>query len=425
MGANTTKWALVATAGAVLLAAGCGDDGGEGGDAGGGGAALAEQWRTPAVAHEPKDVWLPPLWVSGDVVVGISTDGVTGHDAKTGKAAWELAPPEGAGQPCAASPTVNDNGVGAVLFGPADVKPGDDSCAVLAVVDTASGELLWSEDLTAGDSAYPSADVIPVSVGEETVTVELIEDGLHRFSLDGEELPTPEVTVGEQCDDFYVDWRHSAGNLVAVVDCPDLTGAENHIAAYDAGSGEELWTAADFTDEDQPARVEILTDQPLTVATQERLLSFGEGGKVLTDLPLERPDGFLHLDPGDFTIRDSVLVTSYDDATNDFVGIDLTAGKELWKKEFDFAPHPLAPGSGSGGELVALQDGMNEEDSAMGEYLALWDARKGGEPSTEGMLPEKAGSAQAVATSDDGGALYVLAEPEVGEEALRIEAYRR
>src|SRR5688500_3864420 len=112
MGANTTKWALVAAAGAVLLAAGCGDDGGEGGDAGGGGAALAEQWRTPAVAHEPKDAWLPPLWVSGDVVVGISTDGVTGHDAKTGKAAWELAPPEGAGQPCAASPTVNDNGVG-------------------------------------------------------------------------------------------------------------------------------------------------------------------------------------------------------------------------------------------------------------------------------------------------------------------------
>ncbi|AKH84842.1 hypothetical protein AA958_24475 [Streptomyces sp. CNQ-509] len=425
MGANTEKRALLATAAAVLLAAGCGDDGGEGSDAAGGGAPLAEEWRTKAVAHEPEDVWLPPLWVTGDRVVGISTEGVTGHDAKTGKPAWELAPPPGAGQPCAASPAVNAGGVGAVLFGPADAKPGDDSCAVLTVVDTTSGKLLWSKDLTSGDSAYPSADVIPVSVGEEAVTVELIEDGLHRFSLDGEELPTPEVTVGEQCDDFSTDWRHSATSLVAVVDCPDLTGAENHIAAYDAASGEELWTAADFTDEDQPARVEILTDEPLTVATQERLVSFGEDGKVLTDLPLKRPDGYLHLDPGDFTIRDSVLVTSYDDATNDYVGIDLTTGKELWKKEFDFAPHPLAPGGGSGGELVALRDGMIEGEKAMGEYLALWDARKGGEPTTAGMLPENAGSAQAVASSDDGGVVYVLAEPEVGEEALRIEAYRR
>lgn len=425
MRANTKKWAFLATVVAVLMAAGCGDDGGKGGDAGDGAAELAEQWRTPAVAHQPKHVWLPPLWVAGDVVVGISTEGVTGYNAATGTPAWNLTAPEGADKPCAASPTVNGAGIGAVLFGPSGGRGGEEACSVLAVVDTASGKLLWSQDLTTGDRAYPSADVIPVSVGEKTVTVELIEDGLHRFSLDGKELPTPKVTVGKQCDDFYVHWRHSARYLVAVVDCPKLTDAQNHLAAYDAASGEQLWTMADFTDEDRPARVEILTDQPLTIATQERLVSFGEGGKVLTDLPLDRPDGHLHLDPGDFAIRDSVLVTSYDSAANDFVGIDLTTGAELWKQEFSFAPHPLAPGSGAGGELVALQDGVLQGKNAMREYLALWDARKGGEPPTQGMLPENAGSAQALATSADGGVLYVLAEPEDNKEALQIQAYRR
>ncbi|UGQ13889.1 PQQ-like beta-propeller repeat protein [Yinghuangia sp. ASG 101] len=425
MGAGTKKWALLATAVAVFTAAGCGDDGGGGREARDDASALVEQWRTPAVAHQPKDVWLPPLWVSGDVVVGVGTEGITGYDAATGSVAWELPTPEGAGKPCAASPTVNGKGVGAVLFGADGGRGGGDPCSVLAVVDTASGKLLWSKDLTTDDRAYPSADVMPVSVGEETVTVELIEDGLHRFSLAGGELPVPEVTVGKQCKDFYVDWRHSAKYLVAVVDCPQLTGAENYIAAYDAADGKELWTQADFTDEDQPARVEILTDDPLTVSTQERLVSFGEGGKVLTDLPLDRPDGFLHLDPGDFTIRDSVLVTSYDAAANDYLGIDLTTGQELWKQEFDFAPHPLAPGSGPAGQLVALQDGVLKGKNAMREYLALWDARQGGEPSTAGMLPENAGSAQALATSADGSVLYVLAEPEDNKDALQIQAYRR
>lgn len=425
MGASARNWALLGTAAVVLAAAGCGDDGGEGGDAADSGPELAERWRTETVDHRPQDVWLPPLWVAGDVVVSITTSGVTGHDAATGDVAWELAAPEGAGAPCAASPTVNGDGVGAVLFAPAGAQAGGDACSVLGVVDTASGELLWSEDLTAGDSAYPAAGVMPVSVGEETVTVELIEDGLHRFSIDGAELPTPEVTVGEQCDDFYTDWRHSARHLVAVVDCPDLTGAENYIAAYDAGSGEELWNVPDFTEEDQPSQVEILADEPLTVATQEQLVSFGEGGKVLADLPLDRPDGYLHLDPGDFTIRDSVLVTTYDDATNDYVGIDLATGKELWKQEFDFAPEPVAAGNGSGGELVAFQNRAVEGVNATGERLALWDARQGGEPKAAGVLPQDMGSAQALATSADDGTLYVLAEPEVGEEALRIEAYKR
>ncbi|WBB64263.1 PQQ-binding-like beta-propeller repeat protein [Streptomyces sp. WMMC500] len=416
---------MLGTAAVMLAAAGCGDDGGEGGDAADGGAELAERWRTESVDHRPEDVWLPPMWVAGDVVVSITTSGVTGHDAATGKAAWELPAPEGAGAPCAASPTVNGKGVGAVLFAPAGAQGGGDACSVLGVVDTASGDLLWSKDLTAGEDSYPTADVMPVSIGEESVTVELLEDGLHRFSIDGGELPTPEVTVGQECDDFYVDWRHSAEHLVAVVDCPDLTGAENYIAAYDSGSGEELWNAPDFTDEDQPARVEILADEPLTVATQEKLVSFDEDGKPLADLPLDRPDGYLHLDPGDFTIQESVLVTSYDDATNDYVGIDLATGKELWKQEFDSPPHPLAAGNGPDGELVGLQDRVIEEENALSEHLALWNARKGGEPATKGVLPEDTGSPQAVATSPDDGTLYVLAEPEVGGEALRIEAYER
>jgi outer membrane protein assembly factor BamB len=383
---------------------------------------LERLWQTPAApAGTAFETYAPPVWATGDAVVAINGEGVTGYDPASGEERWTLPAPEGAEGPCAASPGVNGAGIGAILYRPAQA-PDPDSCSVLAVVDTTSGELLWSEDLTTAEGyAYPSATVAPVSVGVETVSVELIEDGLHRFSLEGgEELPVPEVPgAGGRCDDYYTDWRHTPTRLVAVSACDEMGGVANQVTAFDADSGEELWTATDVMGENDEVS-EVVSAEPLAIATDERVLAFGQNGSVTADLPLDRPDGYLDVEtPGSFAVLGSALVTSPDDSGQEFVGINLASGEELWKETLEMAPEPIAA---AGDHVATLYSDVPDGGTETYEHVGRLDFATGTHE-VAGVLPGDA-AGYPLALASEGSNVYVLREPDGDDGSMRIEAYR-
>ncbi len=430
MAGNTARNATLGGVALALLVAGGvvlmnqGGDADSSGDEAGAGDPLTEQWRTEAipVGEASADALSQPRpWATDQAVVAVAAGGVKGYDPATGNESWTLTPPEGADQPCGASPTVNAQGVGAVLFRPIDA-PEEDTCSVVAAVDTTSGELLWSADLTTPEYAYPGSSAVPVSVGAEAVTVELIEDGVHRFAVaDGAELPALEVPAHQACDAFYTDWRHSAAHVVAVTSCDELGGG-SELTVFDADSGAELWTVSDVIGADEDV-AEVLGDAPLTLTTADRLLSFGENGEngePLADLPLDRSDGYLDTDPGDYAIHDGALVTTVDESGQEFLGIDLTTGEELWQHSDGSSANALM---GTEGGVLSVYSGGSEDAAGIVDVVARWSGQQG--PGTvEGTLPEDAGFALAMAATD--AAVYSLAEPDSGEEgAVLIEAYER
>jgi outer membrane protein assembly factor BamB len=384
---------------------------------------MAELWHAEAVPTNVDVMLTPRLWVTDRAAVAVTSSGVQGFDPATGEPSWELPSPEGADVPCGASPEVNARGIGAVLYRPV-TAPAADVCSMLAVVDTASGELLWSEDLTTPDPEYahPAASGAPVTVGEETVSIELIEDGLHRFAIDdGSELPLPEVPAHQACDAFWTDWRHSATHLVAVTSCEEMaaTGEESQLSVYDAASGEELWTVADAVGADEDLAA-VLADAPLTITTADRLLSFGEGGEALADVPLDRAEGYVSTDPGEYAIQDSVLVTTIDDSGQEYLGIDLTTGEDAWQESREGPAEAFLGGSD---QVLVLYSDVVEETNAISDHMARLNGQDGA-LSVEGVLPEGSGFVLDMAAGDD--ALYLLAEPADGEDGTaRIEAYER
>ncbi|MGP3966632.1 outer membrane protein assembly factor BamB family protein [Streptomyces sp. 6N223] len=414
--------AALLVAGGMLLTAACGDSGEDAsGEDGAAADELAATWRTQPVTADDEALPQPRLWATDRAVVSVTSSGVRGYDPATGEDRWELPPPEGADAPCGAAPDVNAQGIGAVLYRPVNAAS-PDTCSVLGVVDTASGELLWSHDLTTPDPEYaaPGSSYTPVTVGEETVTAELVEDGLHRFAVaDGAELPVPEVPAQQVCEDFYTDWRHSAEHLVAVTSCDEMTEAESEITAFDAASGEELWTAPDATGADDDI-AEIVAGAPLTVTTQERLVSFGEDGQVAADLPLDRQDGYLAVEPGNFAVQGSTLVTTFDDSAQEFVGIDLTTGEEAWQKSPD---GPAEGFVGGDDHVLSAYSAVADGTGGAPTHIARLNAADG-TWTVEGVLPEDAGFTWTMAADD--ATVYVLAEPDSGGDGtLRIEAYER
>jgi hypothetical protein len=415
--------AALVTGGVLLTACGGSDDSGDSGDAGGDAGStseLASAWRTAPVAADDDAMPQSRVWATDKAVVSVTSSGVRGYDPATGEDSWELAPPEGADTPCGAAPEVNAQGIGAVLYRPVNAAS-PDTCSVLGVVDTASGELLWSQDLTTPDPEYasPGSYYTPVTVGEEAVTVELVEDGLHRFAVaDGAELPVPEVPAQQVCEDYYTDWRHSPEHLVAVTSCDEMTDAESEITAYDAASGEELWTASDATGADDDI-AEIVADAPLTITTQEKLVSFGEDGQVAADLPLDRQDGYLAIEPGDYGVQGSTLVTTFDSSAQEFVGIDLTTGEEAWQK----SPNGPAEGFVGGDDhILSAYSAVVEGTGGAPVHIARLNAADG-TWTVEGILPADAGFTWTMAATDT--TVYVLAEPSDEEGSVRIEAYER
>ncbi|MEO3752019.1 PQQ-binding-like beta-propeller repeat protein [Streptomyces sp. B6B3] len=333
-------------AGVVVFVNATGDDNGGGASDGGGNEggqpvnAAESQWRT-----EPKPdgggafvsaVDSGQVWVADEVVVLLTGSGVWGFDRDSGEELWKLAGPEGTDVlPCSASWDVNAQGVGAVLYPPADDQAEEPNCTVLAAVDTTTGEVMWRKDLTkpGDDGVGELGGAVNATVGDEVITASL-EERFHRFSIeDGEELPLPEVSPSP-CPGESPGMSNIGELVVLHHDCyADDEDGRDRITAFDADTLQTLWSSPVEPDLDLHPRA----SDPLAFSVEgywpERdswLRMYDDAGEVSGDIP----EGSDSLD-GPF-VTDSLvtmLAQGSDPEQRLARGFDPQTGARLWETE--------------------------------------------------------------------------------------------
>ena len=371
--------------------------------------ALAEQWRSADLSGWGDTDSVLRMWATDGPVVAVTTAGVWGFEAKTGKRRWKLQPPATSGAPCEAASTPNNHGTAAVLYGSGAERCGKD----LVVFDTHSGDVLWHKRVRAGEGSDPPR----VSIGDKAVTVDSGEErgGTHlRYSVDGDKLSLPAIPKGRNCPD-KTRWVQSPTYTLAESLCAD------QLFAFDTQSGKHRWTRS-LDGTHIPGT--IVADSPLSVASYvgdgKGLTTFTDKGKLQADIDLpgaisDRP----HL------IDDSVLVTQVDGDDARFVAVNLKNGDEVWRNS------SLIDGMAVGADddqllVLASIDARSKKHMPDGYDCQLVGLnRLNNEESDEGILPCAGVSStihDVVATDK---IVYVLADAREKDSAVRLTAYKR
>ncbi|RKN11604.1 hypothetical protein D7319_06730 [Streptomyces radicis] len=384
---------------------------------------LVEAWDAPPVraGADESDRRATRLWAHDSTVTLVSTAGVTGYDTVDGVPRWQVDPPMGGTRPCAASDATNSAGVGAVLYraeGAAspDATPAAD-CSVLAVIDTTTGALLWSERF---ERPVVAADAT-VTVGEEAVTVGLeatgAVEGFHRFAVGtGEPLafPAPPEDGGIplcQGGREPLSATHVGSRVAVLTRCggADDPGGERELSVYHADTGALEWTHP-VTD---PALglSGILAGDPVLLFQGDDLVAYAETGEEAWRLPRDR------VRPEMAAVTGEVLFTRESDTS--FAGYDLATGERRWSAELPSATQ-LFGVDGDGRPLLAHP--VNDD----GLRLFRLDAPDGAE-SPAGRVPlDPERSSDEVTVAFDGHQLYTLTPvTREGSEGLRLAAYER
>jgi outer membrane protein assembly factor BamB len=414
--------ALAITAAGSMVLAGCGDDGdADSGSDGSGGApdgALTQLWESPSTPAVNASGGSPiaTLWATESVVVEISNGGLRGLDPASGKASWEMPPPSGAGELCAFSPSLNEQGIGAVLFNTAE---GEDSCGLLAVVDANAGgaEPLWTQDVTPEDGLVSYA---AVSVAGDAVTATLGGTSLDRFSVTGEELPAPEVPGGAGCQEG-TEWIVGGERLLAVTQC-DIFEEVYQLTEFDAASGEQTWTLPEAPAGFDGATAVVPGDL-LSVQTEGgELLTFDDTGAITSELT-ENLDGTeIDVDffgPGYSVVHGSTLLAvGALGSSEERIGVDLATGSKLWQESF-------VGGTTVGGDAERVM-AVYGDDVDYTQQVESLDPQSG-KRTEVGALPDLEGEpfVSANALTVQGDTLYVqfTAEDDAGEQTVRTAAY--
>jgi outer membrane protein assembly factor BamB len=315
--------------------------------------AMTREWHTSSVGiGSQKDaiVGRLGLWPSASTLTHVTQGGVRGYDIATGKEKWVARPPKGAGTPCAGSAEVNDSGVGAVMYRHAAAAAADadadtdaangrsGNCSVVAAIDTRTGDVLWSKDLT--DPEEPaSASAVEVTVGAKTVAVNLRAGrAVHRYSAaDGDELSALKPPEKVACEDPRM--VHSAVSVVSLADCDDPDNA-GRMTVYDTDTGRVRWSTPVKSHRDLFAG-EVVADRPLTLyaAASSTLRTYSSRGELRHSIPMKGADAqgsTISLQDGHL-VGGSVLVTRVvaegEGLDGDsYAGYDLNTGARLWKR---------------------------------------------------------------------------------------------
>lgn len=413
--------------------------------------ALAEAWRAPTPAPESEaesaggaDGAVAALWAGDGTVTQLTPQGVIGYGDLDGAPAWEAPAPAGTAGICAASPSTNADGLGAVVYR-ASGEPGE--CSVLAVLDTGTGELLWRQDLTVGEPGVGPGPLPPekvrVTVGDSAVavTADRPDEGpddtgpvgpggpdeaaatsaFHRFAVaSGEPLAEPLPPQEVACPSAqHTLVRHAGQRVVALAECPEPNATEaRRLDVYHADTGEWEWShsAADPTFD----VTDVLTGDPVLLLQDEHVVAYGETGEELWRLPAGEAEGALverHT-----VVADEVLVAQHREPNGDpglaaFAGYGLADGARLWEAELPSDVRLLGLDD-NGMVLLAHQDGrqlaLSWLDPATGEERPAGEAELA-RPLAEGRL----------VLAHDPHQLYVMSAPEAGAERAHLHAFER
>jgi outer membrane protein assembly factor BamB len=392
---------------------------------------LAEVWQAPDAAGQlTGEDTVTRLWPGDSVVTRVSATDVTGYGTLDGQPVWQAEVPEGAETPCAASQSTNSAGLGAVLYRLPAHPPAADSaaasCSMLAVYDTESGALLWSDELPA--PADPGSSVPAVTVGERAVTVNLDEAGsvagFHRFEAEtGEALPLPEPPTDGWCaaaEPLAV--RHAGSRIVMLSECPaEQSGeaASRALSVYGADTGALEWTH--LSDDPDFGFTGILAGNPVLIFQGEdadrQLVAFSETGEELWRRSVGAAGELPGLLPDESAVVGDVLVSRYEpeDGTAGYAvaGYDLSTRERVWARD-------LPEGSRLLGVDVAGTPLLSRQDGDRLELLRL-------DPTTGVETPEgSVGPLIPSLVAFDDHQLYVLNESGTADSPLlRLHAFAR
>lgn len=300
-------------------------------------------------------------WLSGDVVVRVRFDAVTGFDAATGVRRWNYVTP-GRGEICAVSGTA-DAGVGVIAYGEDET-----GCATASALDLATGRELWHAPLRTdggGIAGRPRADLVAVAGG-----LVLLRDSDPNWGLsyaDSDEvLPGSRALRALDARTGRPRWRAripngcvpyraaaAAAQVAAVLSC---AGGELRAAVFAPADGRARWSVPLGTKEDRlegtESAVSLLSADPVVVQVRERAargthayLAFGTDGRPLGRIDQEDGARQLVAYGPDSTARITVsagrLFVAAAEASRGMwkpqrlAAFDLAAGRRLWEKEFD------------------------------------------------------------------------------------------
>ncbi|MEV0952110.1 PQQ-binding-like beta-propeller repeat protein [Promicromonospora sp. NPDC050249] len=365
-------------------------------------------WSTPEVKTENS---VNTIWITGTTVATVTAGGVSAYAPDTGEELWHLQSPEGAGEPCWSSTTLNGDDIGAVLYTSRD----EGTCSIVAAVHAGIGEVLWSQPLS---DPHGRAIVSGVSAGLEAITVSLGgRGGYFRFSVDsGERLPALKVPAAETCRPY--GWQHSARFSVVVTNCEEV-GAY----VFDTESGDLLFSIPGPVLLDGLA---VVPGERLALWQDETLVVFDDDGEVTQEITV--PDG--RSAGTQAVVTDSAVVglSGSEQSTPrypHYAGWDLETGQQLWRAMLpgsDWYPS-LWHRPGDAQILVeypAWADngaGVREYDQRLG-----WLDPRDGSLVDAGALPETAD----VMTFDlvpDGQVVYALTRPAEKMGHVHLVAY--
>jgi outer membrane protein assembly factor BamB len=160
--------------------------------------------------------------------------------------------------------------------------------ADLYCLDAATGEELWEADLATTPSTSPALARDMVLVGDDGRGG---DDGLHAYSLDGEEIWSTHVEASSQ--ELSPLHLPVIGDTAAVIDDGPPAGV---LTGIDVATGEERWTAFEDPEEGQPEISnfsDVLTDGERLYVTTETMPPFDPG----VTLPMGPAMTLVALDP--------------------------------------------------------------------------------------------------------------------------------
>jgi hypothetical protein len=373
------------------------------------GEAMERAWRTPDLGGD--EGWIHAMWLRGEVLARVDSEGIRGLDPATGEQVWEALLPVESEDLCA-FPEPHENATVAVLLYDSD----DSGCARLVAVDLTDGKVLWTAlvPVPDGDEWQNTAEFL---VTEDTVAL-MWSDGdddgggsaaaAERYTLlDGERLPqlTPSAAGacwGEQ------GYRAGVARLLLWSRCDGDDEDDDgvwEVAAYapggDAEDGPE-WTTRVTTG---PRDVErVLSDEPLVLYNDggvvayagERAGSGPDGAGDVEPLWRVREEGDIEWADISRTTGDRYLMVRLSRRDETFLlGYDLDTGERRWDRQV-FNQWV----AGVEGDHVLLVDQLPsyrygvdrpEAEPPKGRLRVRWVAFSDGALATEGTIPEDLG----------------------------------
>ncbi|WP_395294023.1 PQQ-binding-like beta-propeller repeat protein [Kitasatospora hibisci] len=340
-----------------------GPGGSSGGSGGGGGKAGAYNlaWSAPKPTAAAGGSQLLGIWGADKTVVRADSYGIRGLNAADGKELWNIAPPSGSKEFCAASYGVNSKHIAAVAL-----NTGDSDCSTVGAVDVSTGKLLWTAKASQERMSYPTLTVTEKVIGIGTTNVVgalNVSDGSPAWQFQPRE---------KDCSIY----GKAAGSQIAVSDrCYGSgTTTKSQLVVVDADTGKTA-TSAPITLAGSIERVDkVISDQPLVLLMTngpngDYILPFDKSTKPMTPMSVKEPgaDSLRLSGQSDaFTqnvVSGNTLYVQVNPSKPAINAYDLTTGKRLWSSnggnDDDIR---LVSGTDKDGKVRAVMDmGYNKD----------------------------------------------------------------